>query len=106
MPRTERRVSSFGQPSWSYFRGDTSFENTTRTLRRPSAASMASTMDLDPGEGCLDLAKVRRRKLDLDRVYVLAQVIHAEPASSATGHPGARRRATDLDRVPRDGREN
>jgi hypothetical protein len=58
MPRTERRVSSFGQPSWSYFRGDTSFENTTRTLRRPSAASMASTMDLDPGEGCLDLAKV------------------------------------------------
>src|SRR5688572_10021931 len=36
----------------------------------------AAAIDLDPGEGRLDLAKVRWRELDSDRAHVLAQVIH------------------------------
>jgi hypothetical protein len=43
-----------------------------RHLRRIHAA----TIDLDTGETRLDLAKVRWRELDIDRVQVLAQVSH------------------------------
>src|SRR5215217_6822396 len=40
----------------------------------------ATAIDLDPGEGRLELAKIRWRELDLHGVQVLAQVIHLRRA--------------------------